>query len=140
MWKQHVTLVALFALVFSGGGAVYAQDTDGSHGAQPRILLPLVQSGADDTAVDQQVVRVYLTSEGQLPEAAHELDLFEEATTNGYAVALASAAEIARLQAQGIRVEVDAERTTELMTALAQVQTAQASGVAAINTIPGFTC
>ena len=98
MWKQHVTLVALFALVVSGGGAVYAQDTDGSNGAQPRILLPLVQSGADDTAVDLQ----------------HETDLLADGKENAEHVMLVDLArnDLGRVARAG-SVHVDPFRVIE---------------------------
>jgi carboxypeptidase T len=134
-------LLALFAIFFIPG-QVFAQadgdpDATGSHVYLPVVLQSQTQSESD---ADSQVVRIYLTETGQLPEQAHEIDLFEEPTTDGYAVGLASPAEIASLRSQGIRVEVDAERTEELRSSQADVQAAQASGADAISSIPGYSC
>ncbi len=146
--KRRLLLGLLFGLtlLISQATALWAQantqpkDDDAGPNS---IYLPAIFGGTNNVeseTVTRQVVRIYLTASGQLHELAHEVDLFEEATVNGYAVALASAEEIANLRAAGVRVEVDAERTAELEASQAEVQQAQASGTDAINTIPGYAC
>lgn len=138
-------IVAVIGALLLPQGMLYAQD-DSPDGAANLYYFPSIKTGgaaqteAQDVA--QQVVRIYLTAPGQLHEAAHTIDLFEEATTEGYAVGLATAAQIAELRAQGVRVEVDPARTEELQAAVAEVHQAQAqaSSVDAINTIPGYSC
>lgn len=141
MAKRWFILIAFIATLITQGitqGPVYAQSTDQNDAANQRIYFSVLNS--DGTSNADQVVRVYLNESGQLDERAHEIDLFEEPTTNGYAVGLATETEIARLRAQGLRVEVDIARTLELRASVAEVQQAQASSVNAVSTIPGFSC
>lgn len=147
MLTRWLVFLGLLVVLGSGVRPLYAQSddhsADDSDGAtQQKLYLPLAiapaQPGNDDnTAVVKTVVRIYLNDQHQLHELAHELDLFEEATTNGYAVALASDEEIAHLRAQGIRVERDSVRTRELQNAQAAVL---ARGGQATNTIAGYAC
>lgn len=145
-WAALV-LVAL-GLVLGRPSPVLAQDSanesEPTAAALPlKVYLPLA-AGPDrtvDERVDsvpvKQVVRIYLQDDGQLHHLAHEVDLFEEPTIDGYAVALVSAEELAALQAQGLRVESDAARTTELLATQAEVL---AAGSAEADKIPGYAC
>ena len=145
--RKCLFVLSLLALgLFFGTPAVaFAQennDTDADQ--QVKVYIPFIfipgQPGTevvDDTVVDKSVVRIYLDDARQLHELAHDLDLFEEPTTNGYAVALASAEEVAALRAQGVRVESDAVRTSELRSAQAEVL---ARSGEATNAIPGYAC
>jgi hypothetical protein len=143
MTKRFGVLIALW-ISLAWAGSLSAQTTDNIDGSDQQLFLPMVmpdeRTAEDRTVTAKQVVRIYLSDHGQLHELAHEIDLFEETTTGGYAVGLASADEIAHLRSQGLRVEVDAVRSAALDEQIAQVAAAQASGVAAINTIPGYSC
>lgn len=142
-------LVLLGLLVILGGGVhpLYAQSDDpgaddSGDATLQKLYLPFTvvagQPGSDDSAAPvKTVVRIYLNDQHQLHELAHELDLFEEATTGGYAVALASDEEIAHLRTQGVRVERDSVRTRELQNAQAEVL---ARSGQATNTIAGYAC
>lgn len=148
-WLVFRWLVFLGLLLVLGSGIqpLYAQSddkgADDSDGALlqklylPLAVVPAQPDNDDNAAVVKTVVRVYLNDQHQLHELAHELDLFEEATTSGYAVALASADEIAALRAQGVRVEGDDGRTRELQRAQADVL---ARSGQATNTIAGYAC
>lgn len=139
-----VLLFLVLGLCFHTQATVFAQGNDDSD-APPsvKVYMPLSfspgQQGSDtvDAVVAKSVVRIYLNDERQLHELAHELDLFEEPTTNGYAVAFASTEEVAALRAQGVRVESDAARTEELRSTQAEVL---ASSGQATNAIPGYAC
>ena len=147
MLTRWLVFLGLLVVLGSGVRPLYAQSddhsADDSDGAtQQKLYLPLAiapaqPSNDDNTAVVKTVVRIYLNDQHQLHELAHELDLFEEATTSGYAVALASDEEIAKLRAQGLRVERDSVRTRELQNAQAAVL---ARSGQATNTIAGYAC
>ena len=86
------------------------------------------------------VVRVYFKDHQQLHEIVERLDVFEEPTTGGYAVAYISQAEFDQLRSENIRVEIDAQRTSALNSAIDTMQQAQASGNNSVQSIPGFAC
>lgn len=135
----------VLTLCFGAQPTLFAQDNNDSDADQGvKVYIPFIfipgQPGnevVDDTPVAKSVVRIYLNDARQLHELAHDLDLFEEPTTNGYAVAFASEEEVATLRAQGVRVESDATRTTELRSAQAEVF---ARSGQAISAIPGYAC
>lgn len=148
MVKRWMVFLGLLVVLGVGPHQLYAQSAD--HDADDsgatllqKLYLPLVaapgQPNSDESvaAPVKTVVRIYLNEQRQLPEPAYELDLFEEATTSGYAVALASAEEVANLRAQGVRVESDSVRTRALQSAQAEVVTRSGQ---ATNTIRGYAC
>jgi len=146
MVKRWSLLIVLSAvLLLWDGRLLYAQSGDDDSGAtlDVKIYIPFVFAPGQPSTVETEealtktVVRIYLNDQRQLHELAHELDLFEEATTNGYAVGLASEEEIAGLRAQGVRIEVDRARDGELRSAQAEVMSRSSQ---ATNTIPGYAC
>jgi len=147
MQRRLFNLLLVLTLLFSPTLSLHAQD-DGApdDDAVNTLYLPQVFQQNDGeieqepAATAQMVVRIYMDAAGQLPQLAHELDLFEASTVGGYALALASADDVARLRAQGVRIEADAEQTDALLATAAQVQQAQASSVGAVSSIPGFAC
>jgi murein tripeptide amidase MpaA len=127
-----------------------AQEGDGSD-AGNKLFLPLIDSGSigvdADGEDDQpesgqgQVARIYFGSSAERDALATELDVFEQATTGGYVTAYVSAAELARLTADGYRVEVDAAQTDDLHAAQQSVAAAaQSSDGLTLSTIPGYAC
>ena len=99
MRRQIMILVALVVLMVVQSTALNAQDA-----TQNTVYLPVVASGTEDAEqTDEQptppdtaqsmVVRVYFKDQQQLREIVERLDVFEEPTTGGYAVAYISQAQ-----------------------------------------------
>ena len=97
------------------------------------ILLaasPALAQGPDGSG---KVVRVYFDSRAQLNDLAATLDIWEVNNDAGYFVAMVGPRQLAALQNQGLRVEIDEELTRQLNQA-PSLSPSQTSG------IPGYPC
>ena len=146
MRRQIMILLALVVLMVVQSTALNAQDA-----TQNTVYLPVVASVTEDAEqTDEQptppdtaqsmVVRVYFKDQQQLREIVERLDVFEEPTTGGYAVAYISQAQFEQLSSENIRVEIDTQRTSSLNSAIDTMQQAQARGNYSVQSIPGFAC
>lgn len=143
MQRRVLFLLSLVLLMLLQSAAASAQDDSE---ATNKVYLPAISAGSSNEQVEQPsdspslVVRIYFTDRNQLNELVQRLDVFEEATTAGYAVAYVSQNELDQLRAQGVQVELDQARTAAINAALETMQQAQSAGTSAIGSIPGFTC
>ncbi|MFN8444601.1 MAG: M14 family metallopeptidase [Caldilineaceae bacterium] len=141
--KRRIAILLLTLFVLAQSTVASAQDNGA---ATQKVYLPAISAGSNTEQVEQPgdspslVVRIYFKDRGQLNELVQRLDVFEEATTAGYAVAYVSQNELEQLQTEGVQVEIDETRTAAINASIDTMKQAQAAGTSAIGSIPGYAC
>lgn len=137
-------VIVLLILSFLMQSIVASAQDNGD--ATKKVYLPAISAGGTTEQVEQPddvsslVVRIYFKDRNQLNDLVQRLDVFEEATTAGYAVAYVSQNELAQLRAEGVQVEVDETRTAAINASIETMKEAQAAGTSAVGSIPGYAC
>ena len=135
--------IAIFLFVEAVPSPVLAQEPAGD------IYLPLIASASNEALDNNQdhsretpnVYRIYFRTLDNLARLSAEIDIWEEAIGHqDYTRAILDDADLARLGADGYRVEPDPQSTKKLSEALLNFQDVDSAALTELQTIPGFSC